>query len=68
MSALTFETTLARLYIDPKFREQFLSNPLEALAPWDLSEEEKQDLMAIDKAGLLMAAQSFFHKRKCKDQ
>ena len=66
MSALTFENTLARLYTDPNFREKFLSNPLEALELCDLIHAEKEDLMAIDKAGLLMASHSFLHKRKFK--
>ena len=58
------EFTLCRLYTDPLFRSQFLSDPKQALQNFDLTEDEKNSLLKIDKAGLLMASKSFFHKRK----
>ncbi len=64
MSALTVEKTLAELFTDPVFREKFLLNPVDALARRDLTEAEKADFITMDKAGLLMASQSFFHKRQ----
>lgn len=63
MSANAFELTLARLYTDRAFRQLFLAEPEKALAECDLTAEEKAQLMAIDKAGLVMAAHSFLHKR-----
>ena len=64
LSAQSFEIALARLYTDPKFRSQFIADPKSVLVNCDLTFEEKNDLLAIDKAGLLMASHSFFHKRK----
>ena len=64
MSAQSFEVTLARLYTDPTYRKYFLDNPEAALAACDLSDSERKDLSEIDKAGLLMASRSFYHKRK----
>ncbi|MCS5709885.1 hypothetical protein [Candidatus Berkiella aquae] len=63
MSAQSFELTLARLYTDQAFRQLFLAAPEKALAECDLSMDEKTQLMTIDKAGLIMAAHSFMHKR-----
>lgn len=64
MSAQSFEITLARLYTDPAFRNQFMADPKRTLVNCDLTAEEQDDLMAIDRAGLLMASRSFLHKRK----
>jgi hypothetical protein len=64
MSARSFESLLARLYTDAEFRKSFLNDPGVALEGAHLTEEEKSDLRAIDRTGLVMAAHSFFHKRK----
>lgn len=64
MSAQSFEVVLAKLYTDPSFRKSFLDNPAEALAHSDLTESERNDLIAIDKSGLLLTSHSFYHKRK----
>lgn len=64
MSAQSFEITLARLYTDPKFRSQFLETPEKALQNSNLTASEQADLIAIDRAGLLMASHSFLRKRK----
>lgn len=64
MSAQMLEFTLARLYTDPIFRTQFLTDSVEALKSCELTEHERQSLLKIDKAGLLMASRSFLHKRK----
>jgi hypothetical protein len=63
MSAPEIETTLARLYTDARFRRAFLQDPLSALEPLDLTAEEKIDLAAMDRAGLVMAAASYHHKQ-----
>jgi len=64
LSAQTFEIILAKLYTDHHFRRLFLQDPQTALRHCELTPEEKFELMDIDKAGLLMASHSFFHKRK----
>jgi hypothetical protein len=63
LSAQEFESVLARLYTDPDFRSRFLEAPEAALADQPLSENEKADLAAIDRAGLVMASQSYYRKR-----
>jgi hypothetical protein len=64
MSAQSFEITLARLYTDPEFRQAFIRDAHTTLQNCDLTEDEVRDMMAIDRTGLLMAANSFLHKRK----
>ena len=64
MSAQSFEVILVRLYTDPEFRRAFMSNPEIALGEADLTLDERADLIAIDRAGLLMASSSFLHKRR----
>jgi hypothetical protein len=63
MSALELEHTLARLYADAQFRGAFLRDPAGTLAPLDLTPQERQDLSTMDRAGLVMAAASYQHKR-----
>lgn len=63
MSALEAERTLARLYTDASFRHAFLRDADQALAPLDLTSAEKTDFAGIDRAGLVMAAASYQHKR-----
>jgi hypothetical protein len=64
MSAQAFESTLARLYTDAAFRNLFLGNPESALGELALTPEERSDLIALDKAGLVLASRSYFHKRE----
>ncbi len=66
MSAQAFEITLARLYTDAVFRAQFLDNAEQALKELDLTEAERNHLREIDRTGLVLAANSFMHKRKRK--
>lgn len=66
MSAQAFETALARLYTDPDFRSRFLADPESALADQGLTCEERNDLIGVDRAGLVMAAQSFARKRSAR--
>ncbi len=63
MSAQSFEIVLARLYTDPEFRKAFLENPEETLKKCELNKQEVSDLRLIDKAGLVMASNSFSYKR-----
>jgi hypothetical protein len=55
---------LTRLYTDPAFRNSFLLDAEKALVDSELTSSEKADLIAIDRPGLLMASDSFRHKRK----
>jgi hypothetical protein len=64
MSAPEMERTLARLYTDRSFRHAFLCDPSAAVAALDLTAGEKADLAGMDRAGLVMAAASYAHKRE----
>lgn len=63
MSSVALEAYLARLYIDPVARKQFLANPAGAACKFGLTEADANALHNIDKAGLQMAAASYAHKR-----
>ena len=60
------ERALARLYTDSGFRHAFLCDPEAALSALDLTAAEKADLAAMDRAGLVMAAASYRHKRESR--
>ena len=63
MSAPALEALLARLYTDDDVRAQFLAAPLAYARAAGLDEAEASALVAIDRAGLEMAAASIGHKR-----
>jgi hypothetical protein len=67
MSALEVERTLARLYTDCDYRRTFLADPHRALESLELSAQEKADLATMDRAGLVMAAASYHHKRSARN-
>ena len=58
------EAYLAKLYTDARAREVFLANPRAAARSHGVSESDAQALGKIDKTGLLMAADSYAHKRE----
>jgi hypothetical protein len=64
MSSPRFETFLARLYCDEAFLDRFLASPDTAAAEAGLDEREKRAAAAIDRVGLMMAAQSYRAKRQ----
>lgn len=66
MSAQGFEDVLARLYADREFLVRFLESPESALSETALTGPERADLMAIDRAGLVMAAHGFDRKRRSR--
>jgi hypothetical protein len=68
MSAHEMERTLARLYTDSRFRDAFLCNPSVALRALNLTVDEQSDLAGMDRAGLVMAALSYQHKRERRAQ
>ena len=63
MSAVALEAFLARLYTDADLRARFLAAPRDEALAAGLCESDAHALVAIDRAGLEMAAASFAHKR-----
>jgi hypothetical protein len=63
MSSVALETYLARLYADPAARARFDADPAGAVAQAGLSEAECAAMVACDRVGLAMAAESFGNKR-----
>jgi len=66
MSSPRFEAFLARLYCDRDFLEEFMREPGRVTQEAGLVEREQQAAVAIDRAGLLMAARSFESKRHAR--
>ena len=63
MSSPRFETFLARLYSDREFLAHFMRSPASVTREAGLDVREQQAALAIDRAGLLMAARSYELKR-----
>jgi hypothetical protein len=63
VSRPAFEAFLARLYVDAPFRAAVLADPAGVARAAALGEEEVAALEAIDRQGLVLAANSFAHKR-----
>lgn len=63
MSSPRFEAFLARLYSEPEFLSSFMHAPEETVLEAGLDPRERQAAVAIDRAGLLMAARSYELKR-----
>ena len=59
-----FEAYLARLYTDARERDLFLADPRGRAAATGLASAELDALAAIDRDGLVLAAQSFEKKRE----
>jgi hypothetical protein len=68
MSSPLLETFLARLYTDQDLLHAFLSDPVTVAQRAGLSEQEITALREIDRTGLMMAAESYSHKRKRHQQ
>jgi hypothetical protein len=66
MSASAFEDFLVHLYVDANLRARFKANPHAELDRANLTDEERNALIAIDWVGLEMAARSFAKKREGK--
>jgi hypothetical protein len=67
MSSMRLETFLARLFVDPDFRESFLRDPRRVVEEHGLDAAEQESALAIDRPGLLLTARSFTAKRKNRD-
>ena len=63
MSSALFEAFLAKIYVDPKARKAFMSDPLGEAERAGLSEEEGVALQNIDWVGLKLASRCFEKKR-----
>jgi hypothetical protein len=64
MSAARLEAFLAKIYVDENLRERFLADPRGEAAKVGLNEREISALEKIDRAGLILTAQSLQKKRK----
>jgi hypothetical protein len=58
------ELFLARLYTDKILLERFISNPVGEMQKQRVSEKSIVDLSSVDMQGLIMAANSYKHKRQ----
>jgi hypothetical protein len=63
MSSVALENYLARLYTDAAARARFDADPKGEAMQAGLSAAESAALVACDRVGLEMAAESFRHKR-----
>jgi len=63
MSSVNLEAFLARLYTDKNALNRFLDDQALELAHSALSEDEKVLLANVDRAGLVLAFNSFYKKR-----
>ena len=63
MNTPEVESFLARLYTDENFLARFLDSPGEVLEREKLSTEQRAALAAIDRSELMLAANSYRHKR-----
>jgi hypothetical protein len=64
MSAARLEAFLAKIYVDEDSRERFLADPRGEAAKAGLNEQEIEALEKIDRAGLILTAQSLHKKRR----
>jgi len=64
MSSPAFETFLARLYTDAQLRIRFLASPAAVAQEFPLSSDERRAIEAIDRDGLILAAESYANKRR----
>ena len=66
MSSPAFEGFLVRVLLDRGMRERFLAAPDAVARAAGLSEQEVTALASIDRAGLLMQAESLRRKREAQ--
>lgn len=63
MSGPRLEAFLARLYTDAELRARFLADPAREAERAGFGADEREALAAIDRDGLVLAAESFAAKR-----
>lgn len=64
MSSPKFETFLALLYTDEKFRKTFYADREKSCREFGLSSKETEEMITIDKEGLELASSSYKMKRE----
>jgi len=64
MSAARLEAFLAKIYVDEDSHDRFLADPRGEAARAGLNEREIGALEKIDRAGLILTAQSLQKKRR----
>jgi len=64
LSSLLLETFLARNFVDAMFREDFLQDAARVAREFGLDDAEQAAVVAMDRPGLRLAAQSFAAKRR----
>ena len=64
MNTPEVESFLARLYTDEDFLARFLESPKAVLERETLSSDQRAALAAIDRSELMLAANSYRHKRE----
>jgi hypothetical protein len=68
MTGPRFEAFLARIYTDPQARQSFLNDRAAEAQRYELSAEETEALMKIDRRQLESAARSFESKRAATER
>ena len=68
MSSPAFEAFIVRVLLDRVERERFLAAPDSVARAAGLTEHEVSALASIDRAGLLMTAESLRHKRQSNER
>ena len=66
MRTADVEAFLARLYTDEDFLARFMRSPDDVLSSETLSAEQRAALAAIDRSELMLAANSYRHKRDAR--
>ena len=64
MNSPNIEIFLARLFIDPSFREEFIKSPRIKALEFGLRKDQAEKMESMDQAGLLIASHSFHKKRE----
>ena len=64
MSAQAFEVVLARLYSDGTAWQLFCAAPEQLLNRYELTGQERDALLSIERTGLEMAVKSYNRKRE----
>jgi hypothetical protein len=67
VNGATFESFLARIYVDADARAKFLADPRGEATRAGLAAQEVESVVNIDRVGLEMFAHSLRHKKAQKD-
>jgi hypothetical protein len=67
MTTPALEAFLARIYVDGAARARFLADPRESARSAGLRESEVEALVAIDRDGLRLFAESLVRRRRARE-